>query len=393
MKLHNELHIILLFVLSHIYKVFPIIIMLFVYVFLCWLFTLIYKSGKCYMNSKDITCIKEQMKYRFEASKLLFSQGGCDKQNPLSLISQNESEMDNQSYNTYSSVLNSISQYCKYKERKFLIKFILRRGQGLANNLRVMRGLLLLAMVNNATFCTDKYEDYYSVMNESLNNMICPKSHRFLHWSEIDALQWIKSNPCNYYLNESTEISTCYDLSNYFIHCNNIISDLSNVIHSDVYRNYLEVISNYFFQPKQYLIDYAESILLSMHGIKVGIQLRFGGSTALSKEKWKFLDPNKFELVIQQLRGIFLHISSPYSVFLSSDSLLAMDMLKPLNISFFTANEYQLGHTGKSNTTHRAVVDIYILSRCNILAYTYRSSYGRFARDLSKSNQVFVLKT
>ena len=277
-------------------------------------------------------------------------------------------------------------------KRRIVIKWVKRRGQGLANNLRSIRGILLLAIANNASVCID-YDNYLSVMNEKLIILKCQTSQKYEFWTQNMIMSWIKREQCNYYLHNNTSIATCYDVSYYFSHCSNFIADISGHIDYINIKHYLEYISSFIFQPKEYIVEYANSVLLSMKGIKIGIQLRFGGEFAVSKEGGKFLNPDRFDLVLSQLTQIFKDIRKPFSVFVSSDSQSAPDMLKPLNQSLITAAKYNIGHSGRSATMDRAVTDIYILSRCDVLIYTFRSSYGRFARDISKSDRIFVLKT
>ena len=289
-------------------------------------------------------------------------------------------------------IFSDLKKYITSNGNKLSIKWVLRKGQGLANNLRSIRGILLLAIVNNANICVE-YDNYFSVMNETLLILKCQNRLEYEFWPEGKVISWIKRQQCNYYLSTNTSIATCYDLSYYFSHCKNYIPDISKHIDYKSSRHYLEYISSFIFQPKNYILHYASSVISSMKGIIVGIQLRFGGQVANSKEGGKFLNPNSFNLVINQLKRIFSEIHHPFNVFLSSDSQKAEELLKPLNISCITANKYQIGHSGRSATMDRAVTDIYILSRCDILIYTFRSSYGRFARDLSKSDKIYVLKT
>lgn len=285
-----------------------------------------------------------------------------------------------------------IKKYITSQSKRITIKWTPRGGLGLANNLRAIRGIILLAIANNASICFD-YDNYYSVMNDSLKILKCQISQKYEFWPERVVMSWVRRQLCNYYLNNNTLIATCYDLSYFFTHCSNFITDISKHINHINSKDYLTFFSSFIFQPKKYIIDYAYSVLSSMNGIKVGIQLRFGGLVSVTRDSDKFLIPNRFYLVINQIKQIFNEIHKPFSVFLSTDSLIAADMLKPLNISMITASKYKIGHSGRSATMERAVTDIYILSRCDVLIYTFRSSYGRFARDLSKSNMIYVLKT
>lgn len=312
----------------------------------------------------------------------------------ISIVSNISEKEDHIIQESYIKHHNSLKKYININNRSFTVKFIPRKVQGLANHIRSIRGLLLLAMVNNANFCVD-YDDYYTIMNNSLSILKCPNNLIFKHWEQPEAVLWIKNRSCNYYIHETIEISSCYDLSYYFIHCDNFLFDVQKNANNFAIKNYLEYSTQFLFQPKQYIIEYSKSILNKMKGIKVGIQLRFGGKTASTIEGYRFLDPSKFNTVLKQINQVLKQNISQYSVFLSSDSKKAVNMLKPLKTNIITANQYTIGHTRYNNISflQRAVTDIYILSHCDILIYTFHSSYGRLARDLSQTNQIYVVKT
>ena len=104
-----------------------------------------------------------------------------------------------------------------------------------------------------------------------------------------------------------------------------------------------------------------------MQGVKVGIQLRFGGNTAASKEKDQFLNPNSMNFYISQILNVTSKINSRYTLFLSTDSPSIQKSLSPLNATIVTADKYTVGHTNRYQLQflQRAITDIYILSRCD----------------------------
>ena len=62
-----------------------------------------------------------------------------------------------------------------------------------------------------------------------------------------------------------------------------------------------------------------------------------------------------------------------------------------------TADVYQIGHTARGRTDYdnsfvkRAVIDLYLLSRCDYLIVTKGSSFGDTAVILSSVNSVFQI--
>ena len=292
----------------------------------------------------------------------------------------------------YDKEFDPVTHYLQ-KPRSVTIFLSDRMTSGFSNRLRAMRGLLILAILNNASFCV-KYDHYFSIMDEQLKVLSCKPNVTGQFWDHPYVISKFRKNPCDYHIKHNTEIRTNDDISNLIVKCRLFKSDfehIKNIIKSNNMRNY---ISRYFFRPKPYIISYGNSILSKMTGIKIGIQLRFGGNTASSHENFTFLNPKKMDVITKRIKRVISQRRTSYSIFLSSDSPEAKNMLSSLHIPVLTADKYQIGHTNRNNYTfyERAITDLYVLSKCDILFHTYWSSYGQIAKDLSRSQQFYLLK-
>lgn len=313
-----------------------------------------------------------------------------------------EATTNNTASHVISSIENSTIQrneefdpITRYLQEKkvFTVIYSDKVNYGFSNRLRSMRGILILAILNNASFCV-KYDNYFSVMDERLNILRCKSNISRQYWNHTYFLNKLKNNPCDYRIDQNTEIYTNCDITDQLVKCNHFSKDfkvMQNMIQNNNPQIYL---TKFFFHPKPYIINYGNSILSKMKGIKIGIQLRFGGKTALSHESFTFLNPNQMDTIIKSIETIISERKAPYSVFLSSDSSAAKKYLSPLHIPILTAEKFQIGHTNRHILSfyERAICDLYILSKCDILFHTYWSSYGEIAKDLSKSSQCYLLR-
>ena len=292
----------------------------------------------------------------------------------------------------YSSEFGNVTQYLLNRNRKKTFVFKPKRCAGVANNLRSIRGMMMLSMANNANFCI-KYPDFFTIMNDSFKFLNCPSTLKTVQWKHDYAVSWATRGDCNYHINRSVEIQTSDDLAPSFFKCKYFYNEIkvnSHIVNSKPLYQYL---SNYIFKPKKYIVDYAESVLSKMQGIKVGIQLRFGGNTAASKEREQFLNPNSMNFYISQILNVTSKINSGYTLFLSTDSPSIQKSLSPLNATIVTADKYTVGHTNRYQLQflQRAITDIYILSRCDILLHSQGSSYGSFANAISVAEADYLI--
>ena len=130
-----------------------------------------------------------------------------------------------------------------------------------------------------------------------------------------------------------------------------------------------------------------------MNGLRIGIQLRFGGSIANTKEGATFLNITNFNSTLERIKSILSKYPDNHSLFLSSDSNKAISLLSPLHERIITADKFALGHTYvKDAFLERTVIDLYILSHCDVIIATTRSSYGGLAIQLSETSEHYYIK-
>lgn len=292
----------------------------------------------------------------------------------------------------YSSEFVNVTQYLLNRNRKKTFIFLPKRCAGVANNLRSIRGMIMLSMANNANFCI-KYPDFFTIMDDSFKFLNCSRTPKTVQWKHEYAVNWTRISDCNYHINHDVEIQTSDDLAASFFKCKNLYNDIKVNYHIEVSKPIYHHLSNYIFKPKKYIVDYAERVLSKMQGVKVGIQLRFGGNTAASKEKDQFLNPNSMNFYISQILNVTSKINSRYTLFLSTDSPSIQKSLSPLNATIVTADKYTVGHTNRYQLQflQRAITDIYILSRCDILLHSQGSSYGSFASAISVAEADYLI--
>ena len=293
----------------------------------------------------------------------------------------------------YSPVYVNLTTYLRYKNRKKTFIFKPKPRAGVANNLRSIRGLMMISMANNANFCI-KYPDFFTIMEDSFGFLSCPKYLNTIQWKHDRAVNWAKSSECSFLIPHSLEIQTSDDLSYPFHKCSNFFHEIKANTHTDKSGLLYHYLSNYIFKPKKYIVDYAEEVLAKMQGIKVGVQLRFGGKIAASQEKEQFLNPNHINYYINQILNVTSKINTRYTLFLSTDSPSIKKFLSPLNATIVTAEKYSVGHTNryKLEFLQRAITDIYILSRCDIYLHSQGSSYGSFASAISVAKADYIIQ-
>ena len=124
----------------------------------------------------------------------------------------------------------------------------------------------------------------------------------------------------------------------------------------------------------------------------VGIQLRTGGKLSDSYESSMFLTEEKLPLAYAFIMEAIRNTTMPnVTVFLSTDSsYVQADAKKNLPYTVISADMYKFGHSSPErqrqkvlDCTKRAVVDIYLLSKCSVLITTGHSSFGDTANALS----------
>ena len=287
---------------------------------------------------------------------------------------------------------NAINLYLQ--QPKSLTVFLSdKMTSGFANRFRAMRGLLILAILNNASFCV-KYENYFLIMDDQLKILKCKPNITGQYWNHPYVVNKFRSNPCDYHIYHNTEIRTNDDISILIAKCKKYLSDIKRMSIILKTNHLPSSISEFLFRPKPYITRYGNSILSNMRGLKIGVQLRFGGGIASTKENYTFLNPNRMDIILKRITSVISPKRAACSVFLSSDSPAAQKMLSPLNLPILTAEKFQIGHTNRKKYSYyeRAITDLYILSKCDILFITYWSSFGQIAKELSRAQQFYVLR-
>lgn len=274
------------------------------------------------------------------------------------------------------------------------IRFFPRSGTGFGNMIRAFRSLLLLSISDNFTICLD-HPAYFSVMNSSLDVLRCRNDDKYAVWRGTSLDEWVKDSHCNLHFTENRTISASNDYLMEIVRCSNVRSAFwAEQFPCRFERQSLARYFNHFlFQPKQRIIDIGDRLLAQMTGVRVGLQVRFGGNLAEFNDTFTFIKKEHIGSVVEFVKSK-LHSVTNYTIYLSSDTKNAPKLLEPLNTTFLVADAFEIGHTRKTNSRflERAVLDLYVLSKCDILFITWLSSYGHLARDLSDSKRVYTIK-
>ena len=294
-------------------------------------------------------------------------------------------------FHNYSVIENIITR----PHRNVIVRYFPRLGVGIGNMYRSFRSFLLLSVYDNFTFCID-YPPLFTVMDSSLEILRCTEVNEISRWSNSVVDNWVAHAHCNFHIQNSIGVSASNDLIRHFMGCRDFVNKINDE-HFPVSTNRFSLsryLGKFLFQPKQYIIDYGNEILEKMEGMKVGIQLRFGGKIAVEQDSGVFLDVEKMDKILDSIRRKMSDVDN-YSIFVSSDSIIASDVLKPLNKTVYVANHFKLGHTKRANVAFlkRAVLDLYILSQCDRLFTTFYSSFGTLARDISSVQHSYELRT
>ena len=198
---------------------------------------------------------------------------------------------------------------------------------------------------------------------------------------------------CKPILSEKNVIITTYEnTNNYILNCNLVKSmvEKKGLWREDIDKK----ITQFLFQLIPYLENYGKSVLHRMNGLKIGIQLRFGGSVANTKEPVTFLNITNFNSTLERIKSILSKYPDNHSLFLSTDSNKTISLLSPLHERIITADKFALGHTyvKKDTFLERTVIDLYILSHCDVIITTTNSSYGDLAAQLAQTNEHYYIK-
>ena len=288
----------------------------------------------------------------------------------------------------YSQLL--VNEILRNRNSTKTISFKPYPGSGFGNHIRGMRGVLLLAILNDARMCVD-YEAYFDVMQPFLSILKCDSIEGRLIDVKTYHSMLVNMN-CKPNLSEENVIISSYESAyGYLLKCDSVRSMLEKkgLWIEDIEKK----ITLFLFQLIPYFEHYGKSVLNTMNGLRIGIQLRFGGSVANTKETDIFLNITNFNSTLERIKAILSKYPDNHSLFLSSDSNEAISLLSPLHERIITADKFALGHTYvKDNFLERTVIDLYILSHCDVIIATTRSSYGDLAIQLSQTSEYYYIK-
>ena len=294
----------------------------------------------------------------------------------------------NYRYGTYSQLL--VNEILRNRNSTKTIAFKPCSGSGFGNHINGMKGILLLSILNDARICVD-YGAYFEVMQPSLSILKCNS----IQGKSVDVKTYhsvLLNMYCNPVLSEKNLIISSWEnAGSYILKCNSVISMLEK---KGLWRNDIDKkMTQFLFQLVPYLENYGKSVLNRMKGLKIGIQLRFGGSVANTRERAIFLNITNFSSTLQRIKSIISKYPNDHSLFISSDSNKTISLLSPLHERIITADKYALGHTYvKKAYLERTVIDLYILSHCDVIIATTRSSYGGLAIQLSQGSEYYYIK-
>ena len=215
----------------------------------------------------------------------------------------------------YSQLL--VNEILRNRNSTKTITFRPFRGSGFGNHISGMKGILLLAILNDARICVD-YDSYFDVMQQSLSILKCDS----IQGRSIDVKTYhsmLVNMDCKPILSEkSVIISSWESASSYILKCDSVKSMLEK---KGLWRKDIDKkITQFLFQLIPYLENYGKSVLNRMNGLRIGIQLRFGGSVANTKERATFLNIANFNSTLERIKSILSKYPDNHSLFLSSDS-------------------------------------------------------------------------
>lgn len=182
----------------------------------------------------------------------------------------------------------------------------------------------------------------------------------------------------------------CYqnfiDIS-YYLHRNKTIKRITYELLG--LREREEVISYFsrnFFQLNDELTSISWNILDGVNtSYVIGIQLRTGSGGANFNDTHTFLTQKDFGMVKKTIENVIQTINTTYTLYVSTDSTAWLQDLRLVFPNIITANRFQIGHTTTKSGSFlkRALVDIYTLSKCDILITTRGSTFGDTAHNLN----------
>ena len=287
-----------------------------------------------------------------------------------------------------------------YGENNVTIVFYPNRGAGFCNNFRAIRSFFLLSSLYGYRFRSNYlvysqsvvlWGDYFSVMDERLQSL--QYSGKACYHTSFQQIVQESLNATCYF------ITQMHDLTDFIYKNENCSIRIRSLFHGiPNQRALIKRLSHLLFNLKKPLIEQARRIGQQMNPPLIGLQIRTGGGLADFKDSASYIKMDKLDFVTDLLNTIIKKSElEDGTIFLSTDSTVVQDHLKNMTHKVMTADVYQIGHTARGRTDYdnsfvkRAVIDLYLLSRCDYLIVTKGSSFGDTAVILSSVNSVFQI--
>ena len=285
-----------------------------------------------------------------------------------------------------------------YGEKNITIVFYPNHGAGFCNNFRAIRSFFLLSALYGYRFRGNSllyfifvvlWGDYFSVMDDRLQSL----QYFGKECARTSFRQIVRES-----LNASCYFIThMHDLTNYIYSNANSSIRMRSLFHELPDKRILtKQLSHLLFNLKKPLKEQAQQIGERMNPPLIGLQIRTGGNLASFKDSASYIKMDNLVNVINLINTIITNNKLENgTIFLSTDSAVVQDHLKRVIHKVVTADVYQIGHTARGRTDYndsfvkRAVIDLFLLSRCDYLIVTKGSSFGDTAVILSSVNTVF----
>ena len=154
------------------------------------------------------------------------------------------------------------------------------------------------------------------------------------------------------------------------------------------------LISLVLFRLKDSLRKQADAFFSEYPRPRLGLQVRTGGTVSNTHEESLFYSLEKVDPIMSFVKSFAQNNTlSNVTLFLSTDSNQMVNAIREKSpFPIVMLNAYSIGHSSPlrngnslSSSLKRAVMDIYLLSKCDYLITTRSSSFGDTAAFLSSS--------
>lgn len=279
------------------------------------------------------------------------------------------------------------------------VVFYPNHGAGFCNDFRAIRSFFFLSALYGYRFrsiysgyCLSVvlWGDFFSVMDERL---------QYLQYSgqqcQGTSFQQIVRGSLN---GSCYFITHMHDLTEFIFKNENCTRRMLNLFQEiPDQRTISKQLSHLLFHLKRTLREQARMIEKEMNHPLIGLQIRTGSGLADFKDSASYMTMDRMSHVNSLIESIIRNGLSNSTIFLSTDSNAVQEYMKNTTYNVVTADVYQIGHTARGRPGYddsfikRAVIDLYLLSRCDYLIVTKGSSFGDTAVILSSVTSVLVI--